>query len=419
MEKKRVVITGMGVVTALGEELNEFWNNIVSGQSGISLVESFDTTNYTTKIAGEIKDFNPLNYMSEEESSNYDRFTQFGLAGTKKALKDAGFDTLSAIDPNRIGVLVGSGIGGAITWNQEIYNFRKKISYGSNKTFMTKFQISHCTSAIAQYLGVNGPSGTMVTACAAGNHSIGEAYQIIKNNKADIMICGGTEASINPAGFGGFTSLRAMSTRNSDPQQASRPFDRDRDGFVMAEGSGILILESLEHALNRKARIYAEVVGFGMSGDAYHITEPRPDGEGAKQSIISAMLDANIESNQIDYVNTHGTSTPLGDIAESNAIKKALGAHAYKASINSSKSMTGHLVAAAGGVEAIISTMVLNKQIVPPTINIDNQDPECDLDYTPNKAREREVNFSLSNSFGFGGHNSTLILKKFNKTEVK
>jgi 3-oxoacyl-[acyl-carrier-protein] synthase II len=412
--RNRVVITGMGVVTSLGDNLEVFWENLLNGKSGISVIEEqLNTEGYPTKIAGEIKKFDPSIYENLPNLELYDRYIQFAAVGAMKALEHAELHIGNNIDPNRIGVIVGSGIGGTNTWKDNITTYRNAGIKAINSSIIYNLGINMAPAVISGYIGARGPNNAQVTACAAGNHSIGSALRIIQRGEADVMVTGGSEASISPGGFGGFSSIRAMSTRNEEPEKASRPFDIDRDGFVMSEGAGILILESLEHAKNRGAKIFAEVIGFGMSGDAFHITEPLPDGTGAKMSMINAIKDAKISPTDVDYINTHGTSTKLGDKAETQAIKGAFGSHAYNIAVNSTKSMTGHLVGAAGGVEAIISTLVLLNDKIPPTINIENQDPDCDLDYVPNSYRESPVKVALSNSFGFGGHNSSLILKKY------
>ncbi|MDD9270252.1 beta-ketoacyl-ACP synthase II [Paenibacillus sp. GCM10023248] len=408
---KRVVITGMGVVTALGQDLETFWGNLTSGKSGVSAIENFDVSEYPTRIAAEIKDFNIEDYVDRKESRRMDRFVQFAVAGALNALKDANLNLKEDTDPERVGVSVGSGIGGLNTWEEQHRVLLEKGPKRVSPFFIPMMIANMASGHISMITGAKGPNSTAVTACATGTHSIGDSFKMIQRGDADVMICGGAEATITPIGVAGFCALRAMSTRNEDPHAASRPFDTDRDGFVMGEGSGVLILESLEHAQQRGARIYAEVIGYGMSGDAYHMTDPDPDG--AARCMSRAIKDAGIAPEAITYINAHGTSTPVGDKSETTAIKKALGDHAYKVAVSSTKSMTGHLLGAAGGVEAVICGMTIANSVIAPTINLDNQDPECDLDYVPNTARQAQVEIAMSNSFGFGGHNATIIMKRF------
>jgi len=407
----RVVITGMGVVTALGQDLETFWGNLTSGKSGVSLIENFDVSEYPTRIAAEIKDFDVEKYVDRKEARRMDRFVQFAVAGSLNALKDANLNVKEDTDPERVGVSVGSGIGGLSTWEEQHRTLLEKGPKRVSPFFIPMMIANMASGQISMITGAKGPNSTAVTACATGTHSIGDSFKMIQRGDADVMICGGAEATITPIGVAGFCALRAMSTRNDEPHKASRPFDVDRDGFVMGEGAGVLILESLEHAQKRGARIYAEVIGYGMSGDAYHMTDPDPDG--AARCMAKAIKDAGIEPEAIAYINAHGTSTPVGDKSETTAIKKALGEHAYKVAVSSTKSMTGHLLGAAGGVEAVICGLTISNNVIAPTINIDNQDPECDLDYVPNTAREAKVDVAMSNSFGFGGHNATIILKRF------
>lgn len=408
---QRVVITGMGVMTSLGHDLETFWGNLMAGKSGVGTIELFDVSEYPTRIAAEIKDFNPEQYFDKKEARRMDRFVQFAVAASLSALKDAGLNVKEDTDPERVGVYVGSGIGGLSTWEEQHKILLEKGPKRVSPFFIPMMIANMASGQISMMTGAKGPNSTAVTACATGTHSIGDSYKMIQRGDADVMICGGAEATISPTGVAGFCALRAMSTRNEEPEKASRPFDTDRDGFVMGEGSGILILESLEHAQKRGARIYGEVIGYGMSGDAYHMTDPDPDG--AARCMAKAIKDAGISPSDIDYINAHGTSTPVGDRSETTAIKKALGDHAYKVAVSSTKSMTGHLLGAAGGVEALICGLTLKHGMIPPTINLDNQDPECDLDYVPNTPRQADVKVAMSNSFGFGGHNATIILKKF------
>lgn len=412
--KNRVVITGMGVMTSLGSDLQTFWGHLVAGKSGVSRIESMsDIDAYPTKIAAEFRDFQPEKYIDAKELRRMDRFVQFAIAAAKEALADANLDVAKDTDPERVGVYVGSGIGGLGTWEDQHNILRDKGPKRVSPFFIPMMIANMGSGQISMATGAKGPNSTVVTACATGTNSIGDAYKLIQHGEADVMICGGAEATIRPTGMAGFCALRAMSTRNDEPEKASRPFDIGRDGFVMGEGAGVIILESLEHAQKRGARIYAEVIGYGMSGDAHHITEPSPEGDGAARCMERAIKDAGISPEDIDYINAHGTSTPVGDKVETLAIKRVLGDYAYKVPVNSTKSMTGHLLGAAGGIEAIISVLTIQHGILPPTINIENQDPDCDLDYVANKAREHRVDIAMSNSFGFGGHNATIIVKRF------
>ncbi|KHF32367.1 3-oxoacyl-[acyl-carrier-protein] synthase 2 [Paenibacillus sp. P1XP2] len=411
--KHRVVITGMGVVTALGHDLDTFWNNLMAGKSGVSRIESFDVSEYPTQIAASVKDFNPENFMDKKEARKMDRFVQFAVAAGKSALQHSGLDIAKDADANRVGVSIGSGIGGLGTWEDQHNILLEKGPKRVSPFFIPMMIANMASGQLSIMLGAKGPNTTPVTACATGSHAIGDSFKLIQRGDADVMICGGAEATIRPTGMAGFCAMRAMSTRNDEPEKASRPFDTGRDGFVMGEGAGILVLESLEHAQKRGARIIAEVVGYGLSGDAYHITEPDPDGPA--RCMTMALRDAGLDPEAVDYINAHGTSTPVGDRSETIAIKKALGDHAAKVAVSSTKSMTGHLLGAAGGVEAVICGLSLEHQKIAPTINLENQDPECDLDYVPNHARDAKLDVVMSNSFGFGGHNATIILKKFDE----
>lgn len=408
--KNRVVVTGMGVITALGSDLTTFWNHLLEGKSGISLIESFDVSEYPTQIAASVKDFNPELYMDKKEVRRMDRFVQFAVAASKNAVEDAKLN-MAEEDPERVGVIVGSGIGGLGTWEDQHHVLIEKGAKRVSPFFIPMMIANMASGQVSMTLGAKGPNTAAVSACATGTHSIGDAFKIIQRGDADVMICGGAEATIRPLGLAGFCSMKAMSTHNDEPEKASRPFDIDRDGFVMGEGSGVLVIESLEHALKRGANIYAEIIGYGMSADAHHITEPDPTG--AAHCMKRAIKDAGIDPTDVDYINAHGTSTPVGDRSETTAIKTALGDHAYKVAVSSTKSMTGHLLGAAGGIEAVICGLTLKNNIIAPTINLDNQDPECDLDYVPNVARQQDVNITMSNSFGFGGHNATLVMKKY------
>ncbi|MCJ8010564.1 beta-ketoacyl-ACP synthase II [Paenibacillus sp. KQZ6P-2] len=411
--KHRVVVTGMGVMTSLGHDLDTFWNNLMAGKSGVSRIESFDVSEYPTQIAASIKDFNPEEFMDRKEARKMDRFVQLAVAAGKAAMENSGLDIQKDADPDRVGVSIGSGIGGLGTWEDQHNILLEKGPKRVSPFFIPMMIANMASGQLSIMLGAKGPNTTPVTACATGSHAIGDSYKLIQRGDADVMICGGAEATIRPTGMAGFCAMRAMSTRNDDPEKASRPFDTERDGFVMGEGAGILILESLEHAQKRGAHIIAEVLGYGLSGDAHHMTEPDPDGPA--RCMTMALRDAGLQPEDVDYINAHGTSTPVGDRSETIAIKKALGDHAYKVAVSSTKSMTGHLLGAAGGVEAVICGMSLQHQKIAPTINLDNQDPECDLDYVPNQARDAKLDVVMSNSFGFGGHNATIILKKFDE----
>ncbi|MCC3373048.1 beta-ketoacyl-ACP synthase II [Cohnella sp. REN36] len=409
---QRVVVTGMGVVTSLGTDLDTFWNNLLEGRSGVSLIEAFDTSDYPTKIAAEVKNWDPEAHgVDKKEARRMDRFVQFGMAASLSAVRDAGLVLGENADPERVGVIVGSGIGGLGTWEEQHTILMEKGPRRVSPFFIPMMIANMASGQVSIATGAKGPNTAAVTACATGTHSIGDSYKMIQRGDADVMICGGAEATIRPIAVAGFSNMRAMSTRNDEPEKASRPFDVDRDGFVMGEGAGVLILESLEHAQKRGARIYAEVIGYGMSGDAHHMTEPDPDG--AARCMKRAIKDAGIAPEEIGYINAHGTSTPVGDKSETTAIKMTFGDHAHKLAVSSTKSMTGHMLGAAGGVEAVILGLALKNGILPPTINLDQQDPECDLDYIPNVPRKADIQVALSNSFGFGGHNATIILRKY------
>lgn len=410
--KQRVVVTGMGVMTSLGSDLEQFWNNLLDGKSGVSLIEAFDVSEYPTRIAAEIKNFDPENFgLDKKEARRMDRFVQFAAVASKLAVEDSGIKIGENADAERVGVMIGSGIGGLGTWEDQHNILLEKGPKRVSPFFIPMMIANMASGQVSMLTGAKGPNSTAVTACATGTHSIGDSFKMIQRGDADVMIAGGAEATIRPTGMAGFCSMRAMSTRNDEPEKASRPFDVDRDGFIMGEGAGVLVLESLEHAQARGAKIYAEVIGYGMSGDAHHMTEPDPDG--AARCMAKAVRDAGIEPSDIDYINAHGTSTPVGDASETTAIKKTFGDHAYKLAVSSTKSMTGHLLGAAGGVEAVILGLTLKSGVIAPTINLDNQDPELDLDYVPNKAREANVKYALSNSFGFGGHNATIVMKAY------
>lgn len=411
LQLRRVVVTGMGVVSAVGHDLQTFWNNLLAGKSGVKMISRFDTTDFATKFAGEIQDFDPENYLDRKDSRRMDLFTQYAIAATASAVKDAGID-FETEQKDRVGVITGSGIGGMTTFEDQT---RVLIERGPRRIspFFIPMMISDIAPGyISIRYGLNGPNFTTVSACASSSHALGEAFHNIRRGDADVMITGGAEACITQLGVGGFNAMKALSTRNEAPEKASRPFDKDRDGFVMGEGAGMVILENLEHARSRGARIYGEVAGIGYTADAHHITAPAPEGQGATAAMRLALKHAGLNPEDIDYVNTHGTSTAHGDIAETKAIKTVFGEHAYKLNINSTKSMLGHLLGASGGVEFIASAMSVYTDSVHPTINQETPDPECDLNYTPNESTKRQVRAALSNSFGFGGHNVSIIVKK-------
>ena len=410
---RRVVITGIGVVSPIGNNVNDFWQNLVAGKSGIDTISSFDPDKYglTVKIAAEVKNFNPEDYFDKKDAQKFSDFIKFAYAAAMEAMKDADLENAN-INKDRVGVIVGTGIGGLkdIEEQHDILNEKgaRRVS-----PFFIPYGIANMTSGvIAIKYGFRGPNYCVVSACATGNHSIGDAFRIIQRGDADIMIAGGTESAITPLGIAGFASLKALSTRNDEPQKASRPFDKDRDGFVMGEGAGILILEEYEHAKKRGAKIYTEIKGYAATDDAFHVTAPCSDGEGAAMCMRLALKDASLNPEDIDYINAHGTSTPLNDKIETLAIKKVFKDHAYKLKISSNKSMIGHLLGAASAVEAVASVKTIETGIIPPTINLENPDPECDLDYVPNKAIQYDVRNVLSNSFGFGGTNACIILSK-------
>ncbi|WP_414698694.1 beta-ketoacyl-ACP synthase II [Peptacetobacter sp. AB845] len=410
--KKRVVITGLGCVTPVGTGKEDFWVNIKSGVSGIDKITRFDYTNYQTQIAGEVKDFTPEDYISKKELKKMDRFTQFAMVASKLAVADSELD-LDSIDRYRMGTVIGTGIGGVETIEAQHKNLLEKGNRRVSPFFIPMMIGNMAAGQVAIEFGAKGPSTNICTACASGTNSVGDAFKIIQRGDADIMIAGGTEAAVAEFAVAGFCNMKAMSTNNDNPQQASRPFDKDRDGFVMGEGCGILILEELESAKNRNAKIYAEIVGYGMTSDAYHITTPAENGEGAARSMQVAINDAGIEPSQIDYINAHGTSTYYNDLYETMAIKSVFGEYAKDVSVSSTKSMTGHLLGASGAIEAIVCALAIKDNFVPPTINLENPGEGMDLDYTPNKGKERVINYALSNSLGFGGHNATIVLKKY------
>lgn len=413
MSTRRVVITGLGAVTPLANNVPDTWNGILNGKSGISQIDSFDISSFTTTFGGVIRNFNIGDYISEKDAKRMDGFVHYGIAAGCQAIEDSGF-VVTEENAERIGVAIGAGIGG-ITGIEECY--ATYVAGGARKIspfFVPGNIINMISGNLSIKYGLKGPNFAIVTACSTGTHNIGDAARLIKYGDADIMVAGGAErCTSSPTAMGGFASAKALSRRNDDPQRASRPWDRDRDGFVLSDGSGVVVLEELEHAKARGAKIYAELVGYGMSGDAYHITSPSVGGEGAARCMRNAIRDAKLNASDVDYINAHGTSTPAGDVGETKAMKAALGEHAYKVAVSSTKSMIGHLLGAAGGIEAVLTALSVKNQIAPPTINLENPDPECDLDYVPNTAREMKIDVAISNSFGFGGTNGSLVFKKF------
>jgi 3-oxoacyl-[acyl-carrier-protein] synthase II len=410
--RKRVVITGLGAITPIGNTLAEYWEGLVSGRNGVGAITHFDPSKHDCRIAAEVKNFDPLLYVEKKEAKRMDRFSQLAVCASKQALADSGLK-IDDTNADRIGVTIGTGIGGlkVLEEQQEIY-----LTKGPSRCspFMIPMMIGNMAAGLtAIQLGAKGPNSCTVTACAAGSNAIGEAFRLVQGGYADAMICGGTEAAITPLGIAGFAACKAVSTRNDDPLHACRPFDTGRDGFVMGEGAGILIIEELEHAQNRGANIYAEIVGYGMTCDAYHMTGQSPGGVDAARAMSLCLKDAGLAPEAVSYVNAHGTSTPINDPNETTAIKTALGEHAYKIAVSSTKSMTGHLLGGAGGIEGVAAALAIRHDIIPPTINLENPDPECDLDYVPNVSRKSIVDVVLSNSFGFGGHNVTLAFQKF------
>jgi 3-oxoacyl-[acyl-carrier-protein] synthase II len=415
MNDRRVVITGLGAVTPIGNNVETFWSNLKNGVSGIRKIEGFDTTNYDCQIAGEVRDFDPKPFFkSPKDIRRTDRFAQLAMAAAKMALEDSGID-LEKLRRDRFGVIVSSGIGGLKTL-QDQHTILLARGPSRNSPFTIPMLISNMASGlISMEYGLHGPNLCIVTACATSNNAIGESWRIIKFGDADIFLAGGSEASVVAIGLAGFSAMKALSTRNDEPERASRPFDRDRDGFVISEGAGIVVVEELEHAQARGAKIYCELTGYGLSADAYHMTAPPPDGEGAVRAMQMALKHARISPDQVDYINAHATSTDIGDVCETRAIKKVFGDHAYKVSISSTKSMTGHSLGGAGGIEMAACALAIRDSVIPPTINLENPGEECDLDYTPNVAREKKVRVVLNNSFGFGGHNATLVATAFEK----
>jgi len=409
---RRVVITGLGTVNPVAIGIKNTWDAITAGKSGVDYITKFDATEFTSQVAGEVKGFDPKEFLDAKEIKRTDLFVQYALAATKMAREDAGISTING-NAHRVGVILGTGLGGLETLEK---NYKLLLEKGPGKVspFMIPMMIANMgPGQVAIAAGAKGPNACVVTACASGTHAVGEAFQMIQQGYADAMITGGTESTITPLALAGFCKMRALTTHNNEPQKASRPFDKNRDGFIISEGAGIIILEELEEAKKRGAKIYCEIIGYGLSGDAYHITAPSPEGEGGEQCIKTALDDAKINPEEIDYINAHGTSTYFNDLCETLAIKKVFKEHCQRLMISSTKSMTGHLLGAAGGVEAIFAALAIKNGVVPPTINYETPDPECDLDYVPNEARNKNITYALSNSFGFGGTNATLVFKKF------
>ena len=409
---KRVVVTGLGLVTPLGIGVKPTWESLCAGKSGIGEITRFDCSAYATRIAAEIKDFKPEDFIPKKDARRVELFIAYALAATRMAIEDSG----QIIDPTnetRVGTITGCGLGGLRFMEDTVLRVAEEGPKWVSPFFIPMMIGNMVPGLISVHFGAKGPNSSLATACAAGAHAVGNSFRLIQNGTADAMITGGTEAVISPSCIAGFNSMKALSTRNDEPEKASRPFDRDRDGFVVGEGSGILIIEALDHALDRNAPIYAEITGYGMTGDGYHMTSPPPDGNGAVRCMAAALEDAGIDANQIDYINAHGTSTQLNDLYESRAIKTVFREHAHSLAVSSTKSMTGHLLGGAGGIETVFTALTIHKDIIPPTINYENQDEECDLDYVPNVARNQKVENAMTNSFGFGGTNATLILAKY------
>ena len=412
MQRRRVVVTGVGLVTPLGLTAPETWENLLAGQSGAGPIQRFDAAGLDVRFACEVKNFDPTNYMDRKEAKRADRYAQYAIAATTMALADAGIgDTFP--DPDRTGVIIGSGIGGIGTFEEQCRIFIEKGPGRVSPFFVPMFIPDIASGLVSIRWNARGPNYCTVSACASSAHALGEAFRLVQMGDADMMVTGGAEAAVTPLAIAGFANMKALSTRNDEPTRASRPFDKDRDGFVMGDGAGVLVLESLEGAIARGATIRGEVLGYGMSADAFHMTQPAPGGDGARRAMVACLQDGGIDPLAVGYINSHGTSTPHGDIAETAAAKDVFGDHAYRLVMNSTKSMTGHLLGAAGALEASITLMVLERGIIPPTINLDHPDPECDLEYAGNRAVERDVDIALTNSFGFGGHNVSLALGRF------
>ncbi|HMJ18880.1 MAG TPA: beta-ketoacyl-ACP synthase II [Gemmatimonadaceae bacterium] len=413
--KRRVVVTGMGTITPVGNDVATTWRSLIEGKSGTAPITKFDASNFPVKFAAEVKGFNPLDYMDRKEAKRADQYTQYAVAAARQAMTNANLVERNGMDPDRIGVIIGSGIGGLKSFEEQHDVYRERGVGKISPFFIPMFIADIAAGIVSMMFNAKGPNYATVSACATSAHAIGDAYRTIQYGDADVMITGGAEATVTPMAIGGFANMKALSERNDSPETASRPFDATRDGFVMGEGAGVLILEELEHALKRGATIYAEIVGYGATGDAYHLTAPAPDGEGAQRAMKRALKDAGLEPKDIQYINAHGTSTPANDFNETRAIKAVFGEYAKSVNVSSTKSATGHMLGAAGAVEAVVSAMVVGTGIIPPTINYHNPDPELDLNYTPNTSVKRDVNAVLSNSFGFGGHNTTLAIKRFKR----
>ena len=411
--KRRVVVTGMGAVTPVGNDVATMWRSLIEGRSGAAPITHFDASTFDVRFACEVKGFDPLLYMDRKEAKRADQFTQYAVAAAKEAMVHAGFGDGNGYDPFNTGVIIGSGIGGLKIFEEQHDVYRQRGPSKISPFFIPMFIGDIAAGIVSMQFGAKGPNYATVSACATSAHAIGDAYRTIQYGDADVMITGGAEATVTPMAIGGFSNMKALSERNDTPETASRPFDATRDGFVMGEGGAVMVLEELEHALARGATIYSEIAGYGATGDAYHLTAPAPNGEGAQRAMKRAMKDADLSPADFDYINAHGTSTPANDLNETAAIKAVFGDHAKSVNVSSTKSATGHMLGAAGAVEAVIGTLAINHSLIPPTINYETPDPECDLNYTPNKAVEREVNAVLSNSFGFGGHNTTLVIKRF------
>ena len=414
MSTRRVAVTGLGTLSPVGNTADEFWSSLLQGRSGVGLITRFDTTGYPTRIAGEVRNFDPLDFVDKKEARRLDPYLQYAVASSAMAVQDAALDT-SKVDGTRFGVLIGSGIGGISTLLQSHKDLLDKGPDRVSPFFIPMLIANMASGLVSMRFGAKGPNSAVVTACATGNHAIGDSFRIIQRGDADIMIAGGSEAIIVPLTIAGFCSMKAMSTRNDEPTKAMRPFDATRDGFVAGEGAGILVLESLDHAVKRDARIYAEIIGYGMTGDAHHMTAPDPEGDGAARAMAAAVRDAGLDVSAVGYINAHGTSTQYNDKFETIAIKRVFGDHARRLAVSSTKSMTGHLLGAAGGIEAIATVLALHHGVLPPTINYETPDPDCDLDYIPNQARKQDVEVALSNAFGFGGTNATLAFRAYLK----
>jgi 3-oxoacyl-[acyl-carrier-protein] synthase II len=413
--KRRVVVTGMGAITPVGNDVATTWQSLIEGKSGTAPITKFDASKFPVRFAAEVKGFNPLDYMERKEAKRADQYTQYAVAAARQAMTNANLVERNGVDPDRIGVIIGSGIGGLKSFEEQHDVYRERGVGKISPFFIPMFIADIAAGIVSMMFNAKGPNYATVSACATSAHAIGDAYRTIQYGDADVMITGGAEATVTPMAIGGFANMKALSERNDSPETASRPFDATRDGFVMGEGAGVLILEELEHALARGATIYAEIVGYGATGDAYHLTAPAPDGEGAQRAMKRALKDAGLDPQDIQYINAHGTSTPANDFNETRAIKAVFGEHAKAVNVSSTKSATGHMLGAAGAVEAIVSAMVVGTGIIPPTINYHNPDPELDLNYTPNASVKRDVNAVLSNSFGFGGHNTTLAIKRYSR----